>query len=503
MNERILRRCWHWIVAGPLLALPVPSVALAAPPNVVVILADDVGWGDLRANNPASLVPTPNLDLLAQNGMRFTNAHSPAAHCAPTRYAALTGNYQWRGRRGWGTWNHQEPSQILPGQKTVADILLSAGYNTGFVGKLHMGGDFRAKGSDEITRDPAMVDYGRPFGDGPLAHGFRYSFALLEGMQAAPYAYFENDALVGDANALQTWLAGRYGRSRVLGPGIGMPYWNSSQVGPDTLARAIAFLDTHKATYGATRPFFLHYATPEAHSPYTSAETLAGQPVRGATGLCARQDVIYQLDLAVGTLIAKLRGDGVLQDTLFVFTSDNGGGQSCGQDSSGPAFNGNKGEIQEGGHRVPFVVAWGDAGTYTIPAGTVRTQPIGVQDIAATLAAIAQVPLAADQALDSFNLLPVWLGLRGDEAPVRDHLIAEARYEGEVRVDPRFAYYEGNWKLVIRRTGSAFTPIALYDLAVDPGEVNDVLAIAGPRVLQMFERFQARYAGPRSAPVGG
>jgi arylsulfatase A-like enzyme len=490
---------WAGLAAAVLISAGVP--ASAAPPNIVLILTDDMGWGDLRANNPGAKVVMPNLELMAQNGMRFTNAHTSAAHCAPTRYAVMTGNYQWRGRLSFGTWNHQEASQILPGQKTVADLLRSAGYATAFVGKLHMGGDFFAKGTSTITRDESKVDYSRPFGNGPRAHGFDYSFPLLEGIQSAPYAYFENDRLVGDASQLRQWAAGKYGRSTILASGIGMPYWDSSKVGGDVYARAVGFLDRHRANHGTSKPFFLYYSASQAHSPFTPPDSFLGKAVRGASKLCARNDMLYELDLVIGGLVSKLRAQGQLANTLFVFTADNGSNNNCGQDTSGPDFTGIKGEIGEGGHRVPFVVRWGDGSSFVIPKGTVRNQLIGVTDITATLAALAGVAPGAEQAKDSFNMLPVWRGQRGDSAPVRTHLIAEARYEGTVQVAPKFAYYEGNWKLVIRRNGSVFTPIALYNLATDKGELRDVKAANASLVTGMLARFKPRYAGPRSAPV--
>lgn len=489
---------WLTVAAAVLLWSVAPAVA--APPNIVVILTDDMGWGDLRANNPASKVPLPNLDLMAQNGMRFTNAHTSAAHCAPTRYAVMTGNYQWRGRLSWGTWNHQEPSQILSGQKTVGDILRSAGYATALVGKLHMGGDFFAKGSNKITREEAKVDYGRAFGNGPTAHGFDYSFLLLEGIQSAPYAYFENDRLVGDPKLLRRWTAGKYGRSTILASGTGMPYWDSTKVGGDVYARAVGFLDRHRATHGTSKPFFLYYSASQAHSPFTPPDNFLGKPVRGASKLCARNDMLYELDLLVGGLVSKLRANGQLANTLFVFTADNGSNNNCGQDTSGPDFRGVKGEIGEGGHRVPFLVRWGDGNSFVVPKGTVRNQLISVADIAASLAAVAKVPLGADQAKDSFNMLPVWLGQKTDSSPVRSHLIAEARYEGTVRVPAKFAYYEGIWKLVVRKEGTRHTVLALYNMATDKAELRDVKGSNAGLVNDMLTRFKQRYAGPRSAP---
>ena len=485
------------------LALAPAGAALAAPPNIVVVLADDMGWGDLHANNRASPVPTPNLDRLAREGMRFRNAHTSAAMCAPTRYGLLTGNYQWRGTRPWGTWKYWLGSQIPPGQLTIGDLLQRVGYRTAFVGKLHLGGDFLGIGTDAVTREQGEVDLSRGFADGPLAHGFDYSFPLLDGIQGEPYAYFENDRLVGDPALLQVWAASRYGSSEILKDGRGMPYWDSSKVGPELVSRALGFIDRHLAGPDAARPFLLYYSAQAAHAPHTPPARLAGKKIAGFTGLCARQDMIRELDVAVGALTGHLRAKGLLADTLFLFTSDNGGEDLCGQDSSGPTFVGQKGQILEGGHRVPLIVKWGDAGAYTVPPGTARSQLISTLDVAATLARLAGSAVAADQALDSFDFSAVWLGTRPDRSPVRDHLMVESRnLDVETPAPSTMAYYEGDWKLVLQRQGGVYRVVRLADLATDPAETVDLSTdpAQAARVTAMRDRFLARRFAARTAP---
>jgi arylsulfatase A-like enzyme len=490
-------------LAAALLTFACIGTSGAATPNVVVFLADDMGWGDLHANNPASRIPTPNLDRLAREGMRFTNAHTSAAKCAPSRYSILTGNYQWRGRWKWGAWQYYWESQIRPGQMTVGDIVRRAGYRTGYVGKLHMGGDFFAVGTSTITRSSATVDFGRGFANGPRAHGFDYSFALLEGIQDAPYAYFENDSLVGNTSDLRVWPAGTYGNSVILLTGPGMPYWNSSRIGPDLMGKAIGFIDAHLAGPDAAKPFLLYYAAQSAHEPYTPPATFDGTPIRGATGMCARQDMIYEADVALGRLHEALRTRGLLEDTLIVFTSDNGGLDYCGQDSSGPNMSGYKGQILEGGHRVPLIVKWGQTGSFTVPAGTVRRQLVGAQDLAATLAGIVGVDLDPTQARDSFDLSQVWLGQRGDTPPVRGSLIAESRdLDLVTRIAPTFASIEGPWKLVAQESGTGHTVLSLHNLKTDPKELTDIKddPAQAKRVRGMLTRFLRRYAAERTTP---
>jgi arylsulfatase A-like enzyme len=492
----------HGFALALFLLLALIGPARAAKPNIVVFLADDMGWGDLNANNPASRIPTPNLDRLAREGMRFTNAHTSAAKCAPSRYSILTGNYQWRGRWKWGAWQFYWESQIRPGQMTLGDILKQAGYRTAFVGKLHMGGDFFAAGSNAIARSAATVDFGRPFANGPLAHGFHDSFSLLEGMQDEPYAYFENDRLLGDVRDLRTWNAGTYGDSVILATGRGMPYWDSSRIGPDLMARAVGFIDAHRAGPDRDRPFFLFYSAQSAHEPYTPPPTFDGIPVRGATGMCPRQDMVYEVDVAFGRLHEALRTRGLLEDTLIVFTSDNGGLDYCGHDSSGPTLSGYKGQILEGGHRVPLIVKWGKAGAYTVPPRAVRNQLVGAQDLAATLAAITGVALDDTQARDSFDLSKVWLGRRGDSPPVRDHLIVESRdLDLTTRIPSTFASIEGSWKLVAQVAESGYAVQALYNLKSDPLEQTNLAAdpAQAKRVRGMLMRLERRFASARTA----
>jgi arylsulfatase A-like enzyme len=401
---------------------------------------------------------------------------------------------------------HYEPSQFLEGQQTLGEIFQLAGYATAFVGKWHLGGDFYEAGTENITRDPGLIDYGHPFGTGPRAHGFDYSFVLPEGIQDPPYAYFEDDRLVGDPAELMPWAKGTYGpygSPTIHHAGIGMPYWDSVKVGPDLMTQALGFIDRHRASHGSDKPFFLYYAATSAHYPYKPPETFFGRAVRNATLMCFRQDMVYELDLAVGVLVEKLKAENILQDTVLIFTSDNGGtNTNCGHDTSGPNFSGYKGLITEGGHRVPFLVRWGYGRTYVVPPNTVRKQLMGVHDLTATLANLVDVPLAADQAQDSFDMLLVWLGERPDSSPVRDHLIAEARWNPpNIPTNPKFAYYEGNWKLVVEKSSVGFRPIELYNLTADPAEFSNQRNVKTWLVKEMLARFKLRYAGPRSAPT--
>ena len=491
------------------------SVAAATTPekpNILIFLSDDMGWGDSLAYNSDSLIPMPNLEQLAAEGMVFMDAHTAAVKCAPTRYTILTGNYQWRGLKHWGQGNWKGGSQILEGQWTLGDILKQHGYNTAFIGKLHLGGDFYRIGSDDFvaaTEAAEEVDFSRPFESGPLDFGFDYSFLALKGIQNEPYAFFEDDRLVGDPNEMIIWEAGQYGDSIIEKTGIGMPYWDSSQVGPDLTESAIAFIDHHHNTNLAQNtdtPFLLYYSSQSAHYPFTPPETFFDKPVRGITGMTAHSDMVYEIDVALGELIDALTQRGLADNTLIIFTSDNGGvlaSQSFGHDSVG-GLRGHKSRIWEGGHRVPLVVKWGDGSPASsmIPPGTTSNQLIGTHDLMATIAALVGETLPEAQARDSFNFLPVFLGEIGDESPVRDHLIMEANKLDEYPDENNFhfAYREGSWKLVFDQYQNV---MGLYNLATDIGETLDLKADPDEtnRIDSMVSNFQALYAAERTAPL--
>jgi arylsulfatase A-like enzyme len=242
----------------------VPEAAAQNKPNIVFILTDDVGWGDLKPFNPNSQLNLPTIETLAAEGIVFTDAHTSAAKCAPSRYSIISGNYQWRGRFGWGQWNYKGGSQVLAGQETLGDVLSQAGYATAFIGKSHLGGHFYLKNSNNFVSGNAPdsdVDFGRIMSEGPLEIGFDRSFIALRGIQASPYAFFEDDRLLGDANSMIQWNAGDYGDTEIAREGIGLPSWNTRAVGPTLVEKAVNFIDAHhqeNVDNGTSQPFFLY-----------------------------------------------------------------------------------------------------------------------------------------------------------------------------------------------------------------------------------------------------
>ncbi len=514
------------------------TALVAQPPNIVLILTDDIGWGDFRCYNPASKIPAPNIEKLAQAGMRFTDAHTPAALCSPTRYAMLTGNYPWRGLAANGVWDFDRGTYFLPGQKTIGHLLQAAGYRTAMFGKINVGGVF------EHTADGKEVDWSKPMTSGPLQWGFDYSYILSGGHALPPFLFLENNRVAGDATKVTELKKGPQGGGMIPSAGPGLPDFDSSKVGELILTKAIAFLDEHLAknkAAGKDQPFYLHFCTDGSHSPYTPPEHVLGTPVKGASQMTEHTDMVVETDVLLGKLTAALEQRGLLANTLLVFTSDNGGlpfERECGHDAVG-GLRGCKSFIYEGGHRVPFLVRWGDgtaAGSKIAP-GSVRQQLIGAHDAVATFAEVAGAKPGADQARDSISLLPVLLGQRDDRQPVRQTLLVQgspnrdafaeavpaqgqsfnaayaavgkatkaqgAKAKGRALKSSSdhmpHALREGDWKLTLNIVDQ---PAALYNLAEDLAEKKNLIADAAQaeRVHRMGQLYREQRAAKRSTP---
>jgi len=504
----------------------------ASKPNIIFLLADDLGWGDFQCYNPKGKVPSPNLDQLARIGMRFTDAHTAAALCAPTRYSVATGSCPWRGRLPGGTWGWNQEPQFLPGQKTVGHLLQEAGYRTGLFGKLNYGGLFE-------KNDAGKADFTRPMKVGPREWGFTYSYVLLTGHQGPPYCFIENNRVDGDGAKVTQLAAGPLNGGVVPVAGPGLPDWDSRKVGERLVEKALAFIDADK-----DKPFYIHLSTDGAHGPYTPPDQLLGTPVKGVTKMSPKTDMDYEYEVVVGKIVEALAKRGLLENTLIIATSDNGGipadRETFGHDAVG-GLRGAKSQVFEGGHRVPFIAMWKGH----IPAGQVRSQVIGTLDIVPTFVELAGGTFAADQMLDSVSLVPVLLGQRGDDQPVREALLVQsspgrdAFDDGSVireslvgeegkKLTPKerknaknralnqiarkgeksgsdgiaHALREGPWKLVFDIEHDK--PAALYNLAEDLTEQKNLIGDEAQkeRIARLEKRYRDIRSSKRSTPVG-
>jgi arylsulfatase A-like enzyme len=420
-------------------------------PNIVLILADDLGYGDLGCQG-AELVETPNVDRLAREGIRFTDAHSPCSVCTPSRYNLLTGRHCWRTWAKTGCiWIH-DPLLIEDGQPTIASVLRDSGYTTGLVGKWHLGfGRPGAEGWDDLSG----VNLNGRIDPGPCEVGFD-SFFGVSAVGKDPNVYIENHHVVGlDENdpievALDTdpaYWTDYYRRPRTRNPQIGMnggaaAQFDFSDLGVTLTRRARSHIEENAR---GEKPFFLYFAHRNVHSPLKPHPRFEGTSPIGVYG-----DFIHELDWSVGEILAALDEQGILDDTLVIFASDNGATEMhrpvthvnySGHRANGP-LRGQKSEVFEGGHRIPLIARWPGH----VPAGTTSSQLIALTDMLATFAGLVGARLPDDAGPDSFDLLPAMLGEDGPRA-IRPYCVHDSM-QGQM-----FAIRSGEWKLILGQGG--------------------------------------------------
>lgn len=465
------------------------SVPETREPNIVLILADDLGYGDIRCYNPESKVATPNLDRLADDGMRFIDAHSPATVCTPTRYSLMTGQMAFRIPRGGMVFTGAGgPSLIAPGRLTLSAMLKSKGYSTAAVGKWHVGWTFRDQAGEPIHdgRLEAIdrIDFSRRIEGGPVDHGFDQFF----GTACCPttdwlYAFIDRDRIpTPPTGPIDKSQLPRHPYANDCRPGLIAPDFPMEEIDLIFLRKSREFLEEHVRKSPET-PFFLYHATQAVHLP-----SFAGKDFQGKTNAGPHGDFIAELDAVVGTLLSDLERLGIADNTLVIFTSDNGPETTSvvhmrtdHQHDGARPWRGVKRDDWEGGHRVPFIIRWPGH----VKPGTTSDQLLCLTDIMATLAAIVASDLPDDAAEDSFNFLPVLEGKAAE--PVRPYLLTQA-FGGARTLSIR----RGQWKLIDHKNSGGnnyadpqLAPYALpehapealgqlYDLATDPGETKNL-----------------------------
>lgn len=455
-------------------------------PNIVYILADDMGYGDFGANNPASKIPTPQLDSLAADGMRFTDAHAPASVCTPTRYGIMTGEYAFRSKRlRYGALNGYGHAMIEQGRMTVPRLLQGAGYTTGIIGKWHLGLNWKIK--PEFKKEfaallpdkdghmvvkstkPDWVDFSKQPTDGPVTLGFDYSYILPASLDFPPYTYLENDQMTEvpteqiEGRDLDTGFTKAFYRG-----GLKAPSFDFNQVLPNFTQRAANFIE-EKAK--SDKPYFLYVPLPAPHTPWLPAEKFNGVSGAGMYG-----DFMAMVDDAVGQIIAAVENSGEARDTLIIFTSDNGPfwqqrhKDTFGHNAAG-IYRGMKGDTHEAGHRMPYVVKW----PAKVAAGSVSDHITTQTNLMATVAEIVgqQMPMGAGK--DSKSIVPILLG--GTAQP--EILIHQS--PGDM-----FAIRDGDWKFIDGLGSGGFTKPRtikptpggpkgqLYNMATDPIESENL-----------------------------
>jgi len=488
-------------------ALP-RSLGAAQPdtsrPNVVFVLADDMGVGDLSYLNPDSQISTPNLDRIGREGTYFTDAHSPSALCTPTRYGILTGRYCWRTRvtRGvlWGYSRHL----IEPERMTVASLLQGHGYNTAHIGKWHLGMDMPTRDGQSTPLPHSVADQRAYTGDidwtgriqnGPTAIGFDHFYGISASLDMHPYIYIDDDRFVGECTTEQDLLfITRDYRPERYADNTGPAHADfvAEEVLPVIRERSVDYVRRQSAD----NPFFLCMSLTAPHIPIVPSAPYVGRSRLGAYG-----DFCIEVDEAVGSVLDALDEQGLSENTLVIFAADNGCAPYIGVEEMNELghfpshiYRGYKSDIWEGGHRIPFLARW----PARIAPGSSSSETVCLTDLLATLASIVGEELPADAGEDSYDILPALVGAPYDR-PVRQATVHHAG-------NGAFSIRQGPWKLELTPSSGGYgniddeearrrnmPPIQLYDLSADIGETRNIYdqqPDVVERMTALLERYQ-------------
>ncbi|QTN34341.1 arylsulfatase [Akkermansiaceae bacterium] len=477
-------------------------------PNIVVIYADDLGYGDVHCYNPErGKIPTPNIDRLAAEGMRFTDGHSSSGVCTPSRYTLLTGRYHWRSRLQKGIVGLWEKPLIAPHRLTIAGLAKRKGYKTACIGKWHLGWDwpiapgqkaFFGSGGYKGKKDNAATGehraawketFSKPIPGGPTAVGFDEYFGT-DVPNWPPYCFIENDRTIGipseyaDKELFAENLASQQGPA--------LEGWTLEPILPALIGRAVEFIGREAKT---PEPFLLYLPLTTPHTPLSVNEEW-----KGKSGINTLADLVMETDAAVGNVLEALAENGLAENTLVVFSSDNGSApyagvpeqEAKGHFPSGP-LRGYKADAWEGGHRIPFLVRWPGV----VEAGQVSDVLVHQADLMATFAEVLGEELAPDEGEDSFSLVPL---LKGEAESVRGNAVS-ASIQGVP------ALRSGAWKYIPApgsggwgKGGDQSQPLQLYDLSKDIGETQNLAATMPERVLRMSDLLENLIKRGRSTP---
>lgn len=489
-------------------------------PNIIIIYADDLGYGDLSCYNSKAAYKTPQLDKMAREGILFTDSHSPSTVCSPSRYGLFSGQqiYRTTGRGGPAFEGPSGPSYLKPGKLTIADMLKKRGYHTGVFGKWHVGLSWFDKNSKRLGggyENSLLIDYEKstPLIDGPNARGFDESFITPNCPNTDPlYIYIENGMVPTPAserhdpsklpNLLGKWLWDN-------DKGWMSPGYNFMEADLLFYRKTQEFITEHREKT-PEKPFFAVLSTQIAHAPVLPAPEFNGSTEAGPRG-----DFVYELDVLVGRVMDMVKELGIDDNTIILFSADNGAEivhvdwmrQDYQHDASG-GWRGMKRDGWEGGHRVPFIARWPG----TIPEGVVSKQLINTTDIFATLASVTGYKLKDEDATDSYDMLPVMLGIEEKDRSIRPYLLTQS-FRGE------FQIRQGDWKYLdhMGSGGNNYkdemmskyalpetAPEAsgqLFNLKTDPGETTNLFFSEAEKRKELQELLEHSKTSGRSAPL--
>ncbi|PZX59690.1 arylsulfatase A-like enzyme [Algoriphagus ratkowskyi] len=471
-------------------------------PNVIIILADDLGYGDIGAFNPDSKIPTPYIDQMAKQGMIFTDAHTPSAVCTPTRYGLLTGRYNWRSTLKSGVLTGNSTALIPKGRSTIASTLKNQGYHTAFIGKWHLGWNWATIDGNPLTADGwgpnnfDQINFNKPVTHTPNDLGFEYAYGHAGSLDMAPYVYVEN----GKVTAMPDKVTVDKGKYSWWREGPTSPDFDHEKVTPHFFEKSIAYIQEQAKE---EKPFFLYLALPSPHTPI-----LPPAEWQGKSGLAPFGDFMMMIDDYVGQLNAAIKAAGIEENTLIIFTSDNGGSPAAGLDVMQEAghfssyiYRGHKADIFEGGHRVPFIAKW----PAKIQKGTSRSETICLTDLMATGAELSGYELKDNEGEDSYSLMSLF-DANNKMAQFREATVSHS-------INGSFAIRQGDWKLIMAKGSGGWSfpkpndpaeadlpEVQLYNLATDPGEMNNVYAENGDKVASLKALLSKYIKEGRSTP---
>lgn len=475
-------------------------------PNVIFVLADDLGIGDVSPGSPDCKIKTPHLQTMADEGINFLDAHSSSSVCTPTRYGVLTGRYNWRSRLAKGVLSGTSEHLIPAERATVGHLLQKAGYHTQMIGKWHLGWDWAKKEEAEGDIDKIgyskwdTFDFTKPVKNGPDINGFTNYYGHCGSLDMAPYVWVDtgNITATPDREEGVTREESPYGWYR---KGPISPDFNIEQVLPHLLDKSIDYVKERAPKAKEGEPFFLYLPLPAPHTPIVPVP-----PFKDASGINPYADFVMQVDHHMGDLFAALKEAGVDENTIVFFTSDNGCSPQGnfevlaehGHDPSA-GFRGHKADIYEGGHRVPFIVRWPSG----IEAGQTTNALACLTDLYATMQEITGQPAIDEGGEDSFSLVPAF---QGESSTTRKSLVSHS-------IGGSFSIREGDWKLCLSagsggwsdpREGEAkkqnLPPMQLFNLKEDKGEQKNLIEEKPEKVNSLLRLLEKEVANGRSTP---
>ena len=483
--------------AALILALTCASMLVArhcdaANPNVILVMADDLGIGDVSPTSPDCKIKTPNLQKMADEGLTFLDAHTPSSVCTPTRYGLLTGRYNWRSRLARGVLNGRSDHLIPADRPTLGHLMQKAGYHTAMIGKWHLGWDW--------ARDGNQIDFTKPVKNGPDINGFDQYYGHCGSLDMPPYVWVDTGKITAPPNREEgiTQKQDRYGwyRKGPIGADFKIP-----EVLPHLFDKSIEYVNSRTDQARSGKPFFLYLPLPAPHTPIVPLP-----PFKDASGLNPYADFVMQVDHHMGQLLQAVKKAGLDENTLVVFTSDNGCSpqgnfellQSKGHYPSS-IYRGHKADIYEGGHRVPMIVRWPGQ----IEGGRKTDALACLTDMYATLQQITGQQKQSIGGEDGYSLLPVF---QGKPSSGRDTLISHS-------IGGSFSIRQGNWKLCLCAGSGGWSaprepvakkqglpPMQLYNLANDPGEQTNLIDTKPEKVEELLHLLTQQVQNGRCTP---